>query len=140
MYCLLSWRFLAVDSHLSCRVSCGTEKAENTQPLLVSQAVEGTSGTTYYVTALRSGLDGFDKNPTIHEILGDEGYKKYLQGISDTVETSESMILHFAPELSNPAEEIVAAAPDFWQPKPVVATKTKPTSAGEKAAAEKPKQ
>ena len=115
-------------------------KAENTQPLLVSQAVEGTSGTTYYVTALRSGLDGFDKNPTIHEILGDEGYKKYLQGIADTVETSESMILHFAPELSNPPEEIMAAAPDFWQPKPVVAAKPKPKSAGEKAAAEKPKQ
>lgn len=116
------------------------EKAENTQPLLVSQSVEGTSGTTYYVTALRSGLDGFDKNPTIHEILGDEGYKKYLQGISDTVETSESMILHFAPDLSNPPQEIIAAAPDFWQPKPVVAAKPKPKSAGEKAAAEKPKQ
>ena len=116
------------------------EKAENTQPLLVSQAIEGTSGTTYYVTALRSGLDGFDKNPTIHEILGDEGYKKYLQGISDTVETSESMILHFAPELSNPPEEIIAAAPDFWQAKPVVAAKAKPKSSGEKAAAEKPKQ
>jgi hypothetical protein len=116
------------------------EKADNTQPLLVSQGVEGTSGTTYYITALRSGLDGFDKNPTIHEILGDEGYKKYLQGISDTVETSESAILHFAPELSNPPEEIMAAAPDFWQPKPVVAMKAKPKSAGEKAVAEKPKQ
>lgn len=115
-------------------------KAENTQPLLFSQSVEGTEGTTYYVTALRSGLDGFDKNPTIHEILGDEGYKKYLQGISDTVESSESMILHFAPELSNPPEEILAAAPDFWQPKPVVATKTKPKSSGEKAAADKAKQ
>lgn len=115
-------------------------KAENTQPLLLSQSVEGSEGTTYYVTALRSGLDGFDKNPTIHEILGDEGYRKYLQGISDTVESSESMILHFAPELSNPPEEILAAAPDFWQPKPVVATKAKPKSSGEKAAAEKAKQ
>ena len=115
-------------------------KAENTQPLLFSQSVEGSEGTTYYVTALRSGLDGFDKNPTIHEILGDEGYKKYLQGISDTVESSESMILHFAPELSNPPQEILAAAPDFWQPKPVVATKAKPKSSGEKATAEKPKQ
>ncbi|HKU26352.1 MAG TPA: hypothetical protein VJQ54_12835 [Candidatus Sulfotelmatobacter sp.] len=116
------------------------EKAENTQPLLVSQAIEGTKGTTYYVTALRSGLDGFDKNPTIREVLGDEGYKKYLQGIADTVETSESMILRFAPDLSNPPEEIVAAAPEFWQTKPIVATKSKPKSAGEKAAAEKPKQ
>ncbi|HZC24876.1 MAG TPA: hypothetical protein VE866_16170 [Candidatus Binatia bacterium] len=115
-------------------------KAENTQPLLVSQSMEGTSGTTYYITALRSGLEGFDKNPTTHEILGDEGYKKFLQGVSDTVESSQSMILHFAPELSNPPEEILAAAPDFWQPKPVVAAKAKPKSSGEKAASEKPKQ
>ena len=116
------------------------EKNENTQPVLVSQAIEGTSGTTYYVTALRTGLDGFDKNPTIREILGDEGYKKYLQGIADTVETSESMILRFMPELSYPPEEVVAAAPDYWQPKPVVATKAKPKSAGEKAEADKPTQ
>lgn len=115
-------------------------KAENTQPLLVSQSVEGNEGTTYYITALRSGLEGFDKNPTTREILGDEGFKKFLQGVSDTVESSESMILHFAPELSNPPEEILAAAPDFWQPKPVVASKAKPKSSGEKAAAEKPKQ
>lgn len=121
-------------------VQAAGDKAENTQPLLVSQGVEGTSGTTYYITALRSGLDGFDKNPTMREILGDEGYKKYLQGISETVETAESMILHFAPGLSNPPEEIMAAAPDFWQPKPMVAMKAKPKSAGEKAAAEKPKQ
>ena len=115
-------------------------KAENTQPLLFSQGVEGTEGTTYYVTALRSGLDGFDHNPTIHEVLGDEGYKKYLQGISDTVESTESMILHFSPELSNPPEAILAAAPDVWQPKPVVAGKAKPKSSGEKAAAAKSKQ
>jgi len=116
------------------------EKVGSTQPLLVSQAVEGTQGTTYYVTALRSGLDGFDKNPTMREILGEEGYKKYLQGISDTVETAESMIMRFAPDLSNPPGEVIAAAPDFWQVKPVVAAKAKPKSAVEKAAAEKPKQ
>lgn len=116
------------------------EKAENTQPLLVSQAMEGTKGTTFYITSLRSGLDGFDKNPTIREILGEEGYKKYLQGIADTVDTAQSMILRFSPELSNPPEEIVAVAPDFWQAKAVVAAKVKTKSAGEKAAAEKPKQ
>jgi hypothetical protein len=116
------------------------EKLDSTQPLLVSQGMEGTLGATYYVTALRSGLDGFDKNPTMHEILGDEGYKKYLQGVSDTVETAESMILRFAPDLSNPPENVVAVAPDFWQPKPVVAMKAKPKSLGDKATAEKPKQ
>lgn len=116
------------------------ERMESTQPLLVSQAVEGTQGTVYYVTALRSGMDGFDKNPTMREILGDDGYKKYLQGISDTVETSESVMMRFAPDLSNPPEQVMAAAPDFWQPKMEMANKAKPKSSGESATTEKPKQ
>jgi len=117
------------------------EQLDNTQPLLISQGVEGTKGTTFYISALRSGLDGFDKNPTIREILGEEGYKKFLQENTESVEGVESMILRFSPELSNPPEEIMAAAPDFWQPKRVVAARTgKPQSAGVKASAEKPKQ
>src|SRR6266699_2368547 len=47
------------------------EKAANAQPLLVSQAVEGSKGTTFYITSLRSSLGGFDKNPTLREILGE---------------------------------------------------------------------
>lgn len=116
------------------------EQVENSQPLLVSQAVEGTKGTTFYITSLRTGLTGFDKNPTIREILGEEGYKKFLQVNAESVENVESMLLRFSPELSNPPDEILAAAPDFWQPKTAVATKHKPKSAGENASAEKPKQ
>jgi hypothetical protein len=37
------------------------ELAIHLGPVLVSQAVEGTQGTTFYITALRTGLDGFDK-------------------------------------------------------------------------------
>ena len=48
------------------------EIAANTQPVLVSQVVEGSKGATFYVTALRSSLGGFDKNPTLREILGEE--------------------------------------------------------------------
>jgi len=110
------------------------EQLESTQPVLISQGAEGTKGTTFYVTSLRSGLNGFDKNPTIREILGEDGYKKFLQVNAESVEDVDSMILRFSPELSNPPEEIIAAAPDFWQPKTVsVATKAKPKSAGAKA-------
>jgi len=121
-------------------VKAAGEKLESTQPVLISQVVEGTKGTTFYVTSLRSGLNGFDKNPTLREILGEDGYKKFLQVNAESVEDVDSMILRFSPELSNPPEEIMAAAPGFWQPKTVVATKVKPKSAGEKATAEKPKQ
>jgi hypothetical protein len=49
------------------------------------------------------------------------------------------MIMRFSPELSNPPQEILAAAPDFWNPKPVVAA-AKPKSKGVETAAEKQKQ
>ena len=119
------------------------EKVENTQPLFVSQAVEGTKGTTFYISTLRSSLAGFDNNPTIHEILGEEGYKKYLQVNAESVESTESALYRFSPELSNPPEEFVAAAPEFWNPKPAVAlagARTKPKAPAMKETTEKRKQ
>jgi len=97
------------------------EKAANTQPVLVSQVVEGSKGTTFYVTSLRGSLGGFDKNPTIREILGEDRFKKYLQVSAETVEGSESAVYRFSPELSNPTEEIVKVAADFWHPKAMMA-------------------
>jgi quinol monooxygenase YgiN len=119
------------------------EKVENTQPLLVSQAVEGSKGNTFYISTLRRSLAGFDNNPTIREILGEEGYKKYLQVNAESVESSESSLYRFSPELSNPPEEFVAAAPDFWNPKPAVAlagARTKPKAPAVKETTEKRKQ
>jgi hypothetical protein len=122
------------------------EKAANTQPVLVSQVVEGSKGTTFYVTTLRGSLGGFDKNPTLREILGDDRFKKYLQVSAETMEGSESALYRFSPELSNPTEEIVKVAADFWHPKAVMASAApKPKSATAKSAelkpaSEKPKQ
>ena len=115
------------------------ESNPNTQPLLVSQVIEGGKGTVFYVTGLRGSLGGFDNNPTTKEILGEEGYKKFLQESAESVESTESAVLRFSPELSNPPEQILAAAPDYWNPKPVVAT-TKPKTKGVEPAAEKQKQ
>jgi hypothetical protein len=117
------------------------EQMANTQPALVSQVVEGGVGTTFYVSALRSSLSGFDKNPTMHEILGEEGYKKFLQMSADTIEGSESAVYRFSAELSNPPDEVRAAASDFWNPKPVVAARSaKPKHAMEEAAQKKKQQ
>jgi len=102
------------------------EQAANTQPLLVSQVIEGGKGTIFYITSLRASLGGFDKNPTTREILGEEGYKRFLQVSADSVENTESSIYRFSAELSNPPQEVMAAAPDFWQPKPMVAHTAKP--------------
>ncbi len=121
------------------------EKNPDTQPLLVSQVIEGTKGTTFYVTSLRSSLGGFDKNPTLHDILGDDGFKKFVKANAESVSGTESTILHFSPELSSPPEAIVQAAADFWQPKQTMVATHKAKAAGAatpaevKPAAEKPK-
>lgn len=102
------------------------EKDPNTQPLFVSQVVEGTQGTTFYVTSLRSSLGGYDNNRTMHEILGDEGYKKFLKVNAESVETANATLYRFSPELSNPPEDVAKVAADFWHPKAVMASSTKP--------------
>ncbi len=121
------------------------DKNPDAQTVLVSQVIEGTKGTTFYVTSLRGSLGGFDKNPTLHDILGDEGFKKFLKASAESISGTESAILHFSPELSNPPEAVAQASADFWQPKQtMVAThKAKATGATTpvevKPAAEKPK-
>jgi len=122
------------------------EKAANTQPVMVSQVIEGGKGTTFYVTSLRSSLGGFDKNPTIRDILGEEGFKKFLQVNAESVEQTESTLFRFSPELSNPPEEVATVAADFWHPKAMMATassKPKGTSGKDaelKPASAKPKE
>ncbi|HXZ33075.1 MAG TPA: hypothetical protein VEH30_12420 [Terriglobales bacterium] len=116
------------------------EQNPNAHPLLVSQVIEGGRGTTFYLTALRTGLGGFDNNPTTKEILGEEGYKKFQHVSAEIVESTQSAIFRFSAEFSNPPQEILAAAPDFWNPKPVVAHKAKPTPPPVQPAAEKTKE
>jgi hypothetical protein len=69
-------------------------------------------------------MAGFDSVPSAQKLLGEDGYAKYLKASSEAVESSETIISRFLPELSNAPADVVAAAPDFWSPKPVVAGKT----------------
>ena len=93
------------------------EKMASTQPAFVSQAVEGNKGIVYYITTFRSSLGGFDNNPSMKDILGEEGYKKFLQVNAEAVEEPVFTLYRFNAELSNPPDDIAAAAPDFWHPK-----------------------
>lgn len=116
-----------------------SEKNANTQPLFVSQVVEGTKGATFYVSSLRTSLGGYDNNPTLPDILGEEGFKKFQHVNAEAVEQAESTLLRFSPELSNPPEEIVSASADFWHPKPMMAAaKTKAKVASAEKAEVKP--
>jgi hypothetical protein len=115
-------------------VKAAREKATPPQTSLVSQAVAGQEGTVFYVTTLQSSMSGFDSVPTAMQLLGEEGYAKYLKANADTVESAETVISRFVPELSNAPADVVAAAPDYWTPKPVVAAKAKTKGAVVKAA------
>jgi hypothetical protein len=114
------------------------EKNPNTQTVFVSQVIEGSKGATFYVSTLRSSMAGFDHNPTLREILGDEGLKKFQQINADAVETAESTVYRFNPELSNPPDEVAKVALDFWRPKALIVAAAKPRTAMPPDAAKEP--
>jgi hypothetical protein len=93
------------------------DKASPPQIMLVSQAVAGQEGTVYYVTTLQTTLAGFDAVPTLQQLLGNEGYDKFLKSSAEAVENTETSINRFIPEISNAPEEVASNAPDFWRPK-----------------------
>lgn len=104
-------------------VKAALEKAPTKVTSLVSQAVAGQTGAVYYISTFQKSLGGFDGGTPLPQLLGEEAYEKHLKVVSESVLNSEVTISRFRPELSNPAEEIVAAAPDFWRPKPALAKK-----------------
>jgi antibiotic biosynthesis monooxygenase (ABM) superfamily enzyme len=111
-------------------VKAAREKASPPVTVLVSQAVAGQEGTVYYSTVLQSSLAGFDALPTMRQLLGDDGYAKFLKTNAETVSNTETAINRFLPDLSNAPEQVAAAAPDFWRPKATVVANAKgPTKA-----------
>jgi quinol monooxygenase YgiN len=104
-------------------VKAAREKAAVKVTSLVSQAVAGQTGTVYYITTFRKSLGEIDSATPLAQLLGEDGYEKFLKASSESVLNTESTISRFRPDLSNPAELIVAAAPDFWRPTPVATSK-----------------
>src|SRR5215471_29204 len=114
------------------------DKNPNTHPLFISQVVEGTKGATFYVSALRTSLGGFDKNPGLRDIISEENFKKFQHMNADAVEQAESALLRFSPELSNPPEEVASASAEFWHPKAMMASSAKSKATVAKSAEMKP--
>jgi hypothetical protein len=121
-------------------VKAAREKNAPNEVQLVSQAVAGQEGTVYYVTALKPSLAAFDSVPTAQKLLGDEGYQKWLKTNADVVDDTRVTISRFRPDLSNAPADVVAAAPDYWNPKPVVAKKAGKAKPATAAAQKEQKQ
>jgi hypothetical protein len=107
-------------------VKAAREKNSPDVTTLVSQTVAGAEGTIYYVTTFAKSMAAFDSIAPLQKVLGEEGYAHYLKTGSEIVENTETVINHFLPELSNPPADVVAAAPEYWNPKPVVAKAATP--------------
>lgn len=104
-------------------IKAAREKNSPDVTTLVSQGEAGQEGTIFYVTTFEKSMAGFDSVAPLRKVMGDEGYAHYLKAASEIVEQTETVISHFLPELSNPPADVVAVAPDYWNPKPVIAAK-----------------
>jgi quinol monooxygenase YgiN len=106
----------------------------------VSQVTSGGNPSTYVLTRLLTHLDELDHATPMQEMLGEEGYQRFQKMNAEAVAGVEYVIFRVVPELSNPPAEIVATAPDFWNPKPKAAAtpKSKAAETSKPAAKEKP--
>jgi hypothetical protein len=108
------------------------DRNADAQPILVSTLADGGPGGTYYLSSPRASLAGFDNNPTLKDMAGEENFSRLQKIISEVVEGTDTMILHYRPDLSYAPQAIADADPDFWTPKlpaPTAKPKAKPESA-----------
>lgn len=117
-------------------INAHAEGNPNTQPVSVAEAIEGGRGSVYYVTFFRTSLGGFDNNPQLPDFMGEEGMAKIEKTMAEAGAGSESAIYRFAPELSNPPDEIAQVSSDYWNPKPMTAAMPQHKAKGAKAAGE----
>jgi hypothetical protein len=119
---------------LAKEVKAAREKTGAKTLVWITQTVAGDLNSVYNVNQLESSLAGFDeKGADMQKVMGNEAYGKLIKAAAEIIEKEDVTISHFLPELSNPTEDIVSAAPDFWRPKTMAA---KPAAA-KSAAAEK---
>ncbi len=114
-------------------INTASQKSNQPGMRWVSVGADGDSPWTYYISRLMSSLAELDQTATMQQILGEEGYQKFLKVNAEAVAHVEFALYRMLPELSNAPAEVAAAAPDFWNPKPKMAAKPKPKPAeGEK--------
>jgi quinol monooxygenase YgiN len=121
-------------------VNAHADANPNAQPVSVSEGIEGGRGSVYYVTFFRTSLGGFDNNPQLPDLMGEEGMAKVEKTIAEVGAGSETAIYRFAPELSNPPDEIAQVSSDYWQPKAMTAAAPQHKAKAAKGTEAKPKE
>lgn len=111
---------------LAKQVKAAQEKADPNLHSWIAQSTAGERTSVYYVSQFRSSLAGFDGEVGLPQMMGEEAFQKLFKSASEIIQTEDVTLNQFLPALSNPADNIVSAAPDFWRPKPAA---PKPTAA-----------
>jgi quinol monooxygenase YgiN len=107
------------------RVKQAVENDPHKISVLISQNVAGVDGWVYYISLYGEKMGTFDGLPSLKSLLGDEGFQSFLTTEKEAVLDAQTTISRFLPALSNAPADVVAAAPEFWHPKPVMATTKK---------------
>ncbi len=106
------------------------KKANVPVPSTVYGITAGMPNGTYFVITPRKSLAEMDPNPdrtkAVQDALGEDNIKKRRKLISESVISTETSIYAFSPQMSYVSKEWIAAAPDFWAPKEVMAMKATP--------------
>ena len=120
------------------------KKANIPAPSIVYGITSGMPNGTFLVFTPRKSLAEMDPNPdrtrAVQEAMGEDNTKKRRKLISDSVISTETSLYAFSPRMSYVAKEWVAAAPDFWAPKEMVAMKPAPKTKKSSATATVKKQ
>jgi quinol monooxygenase YgiN len=104
-------------------IKTAVESADSTTVSSVSQSTAGERGTVFYIAQLRSSLGAFDNDKPLAAMMGAGAMADLNKVVGEATTGIETLIYRIIPEFSNPPEESVAAAPDFWRPKPRPAAK-----------------
>lgn len=106
------------------------KKANVPTPNTVYGITAGMPNGTFFVITPRKSLAEMDPNPdrmkAVQDALGEDGIKKRQKLISESVISNETSIYAFSPQMSYVSKEWIAAAPDFWAPKEMLAMKSVP--------------
>ena len=86
-------------------------------------------GACLIVSAMDSlkAMDSASSGMSMVEAFGADNLARYDKLLAETVIGGENTLFEINPKLRNPPKEFIAAAPDFWAPKPKPAA-AEPTS------------
>lgn len=106
------------------------------QHLAVYQVVGGGGISTYLVFRPIKSLAELDESST-SPMFNEADQKKFTELVEHGVSKVTQEIFAFSPGMSIPSADMIAAAPDYWNPKPAVAKGKAPAKAGESTPAAK---